>query len=152
MRVLCPRAHRPRAPSAAGWSLVNLLCVVSAAGILVMAGAPMLDSFRSAISLSAASDELATLLHRARWMALRAGAPRVVDLGASGVIEVKDASGQVLGEIRLATYGVRYHASAASVRFNAHGRVSQPVTIELSAPRSEKRWVRVDGSGRIQRS
>lgn len=128
--------------------------MIAMMSILAAAGFPAFQSFRLTMALSAAEEDVAAVLLRARWMAINSGSSRVVDLSTPSTISIQNGSGTVLESIALTDYGVTQSSSTSSLTFGSQGLLSpaSTVTVTLTNPRSVTKTVTVNSLGKVAKS
>ena len=156
-----PAAIAPAANAARGFTLVEMLTVVSILAIVTTAVAPSFRSFMAGQQIKAASYDLTAALLLARSEALkRNGNVQISRSGATWNTGWRVAfvpTDATLGEHGALDATLAFGGAPAAVVFNAYGRVSSPaapVEIELSssAAGSNKRCIALSLSGHASSS
>lgn len=138
-----------------GYSLIELMVVVSITSLLAALGAPSLKSYTDAQRMRSVSYDMVSDLLLARSEALKRGATvQVVPAGGSwvGGWRVLLASGQQqISQRNTVGGGVQVTSAPASVSFDLNGRVisnGAVVRFALSDGGQRRRCISLDPSGR----
>ena len=137
----------------AGFSLLELVLVVTIFGILLKVGFPAFQSVKLGSALGSAQNDVAATILRARWLAINAGTSHTVDLSASAVISVT-RGGTAVASTGLTQYSVtQTHTGGNTFDFDPRGLIpsgtTTPITITLTNPLNSTRTVTVDRLGRL---
>lgn len=138
----------------AGFSVLNALVATLLLGLLLAIAIPSLQGFRLSRLLTAAQQEVATILLRARWMAITSGQTRTVNLAGSTQLLVLNG-GTTLASAQLGGYSVtQTHTGNDTFNLSNRGLVpsgtTAPITITLTNPRGVTKTVTIDRLGRVQ--
>lgn len=131
---------------AAGFTLTELLIVVSLIAILATIAVPGFGSLTRANQVSSASSELLNLLNYARSEALTRGVSTKVTAPSvsswTGALQITTVGSTLLGDVEtlrsfsntgLGAAGVNSSASAAEVVFRPNGTVASAFSVKLCA-------------------
>ena len=155
MRTRLASLSRPRA-NARGFTMVELLTVMSILVIILGIAAPSMSEFLAAQQAKGLSYDLTGDLMLARNEALKRNASVAVSRGGAGwaqgwsVVSVSD--GESLSTRNPAAQSVTVTGAPATITFDFNGRVSSPtatVRITISS-HSSSRCVQLDPSGRAR--
>lgn len=142
-------------PSKAGFSLVEMLVVVTMVGILLLMAIPRAERSLARSDIVAARVAFHTLYLRARSAAIQTRRPMTISF-ASGTAYVTSAGTSIFGSSTLAlpfqgSHGVTANASGSSLVIQPTGLVSSgtPFVLEL-VKRGIHDTVSITGYGRIQ--
>jgi prepilin-type N-terminal cleavage/methylation domain-containing protein len=140
-----------------GFSLMELLILITIVGMLGAIAIPMFQSVRLGAALASAEQEVSALLHRARWLAITSGRPATtVELGdCSGAdctaVLVKSGT-TVLASRDLTEYHVKLAGTDFPFTFDNRGFVPggrTPTLVMSSLKASGTRTLTVTPVGKI---
>jgi len=162
---MSPRIRRParnagaptgaRAALARGFTLVELMTVVSIVSVLLGVCAPSFSEFLATQQAKGLTYDLMSDLILARNEALKRNASVSLARGGAGWQygwTISAASGEQLGQRNAVSQTVTVSGAPAAITFDVNGRVSSPTTsvrITVSAG-SSSRCVQLDPSGRAR--
>jgi prepilin-type N-terminal cleavage/methylation domain-containing protein len=150
---------RSRLSNERGFGLTELIVVLALIAVLSVFAVPNLLTYWQTSTLGAGADEMASILARARAMAITENTTVCVERSSTYVQYRKPGCGGAVwagrgtdsaGAIRLAS-GLTVSAATASVVFTNLGAASTAGTYTVTNPKtSQSRTVIVDASGQVR--
>ena len=151
-------AHDMRAARNDGFTLIELMLVVGLIAVLAAATAPSIAGGMRRLTLTSASQQVASTIRTARYQAVgRNTTVRVrFDYPDDGQYQILDASdADVISSAKLLLEGAAFSAVSGDIEIDPQGRVtalsgSMPATIVLAGPDADTRTISVARSGRVE--
>jgi type IV fimbrial biogenesis protein FimT len=147
-----------RTASERGFGLTELIVVVALIGIMAALGVPSLLSYWQSSSLTAGAEQLASVMNRARQLAVRSNTSVCVErTGANVRLRTASCAGTIwtgvgtdsAGLIQIAN-NLQVSAATASAIFTNVGGASTTATYTLTDPKTGRsRSVVVSASGQV---
>jgi prepilin-type N-terminal cleavage/methylation domain-containing protein len=142
-----------------GFTLIELMLVVTMISILAAATAPSIASGMRRLTLTTASQEIASTVRTARYQAVGQNTTLRVrfNFPAAGQYQIVDDMDAPVGPVRFLPNGATFNAVSGDIQINPQGRVTAlagvlPATIAVAGPDTATRTISVSRSGRVQLS
>ena len=140
-----------------GFTLVELMLVVGLIAVLAAATAPSIAAGMRRMTLTTASQQVASTIRTARYQAVGRNTTLRVrfDYPAAGQYQILDGSDAGVGPVKPLLQGATFSAVSGDIEIDSQGRVTAlsgtlPATIELTGPDADTRTISVSRSGRVE--
>ena len=140
-----------------GFTLVELMLVVGLIAVLAAATAPSIAAGMRRMTLTTASQQVASTIRTARYQAVGRNTTLLVrfDYPGAGQYQILDGSDADIGPVKPLLQGAVFSAVSGDIEIDPQGRVTalsggMPVTIELTGPDADARTISVSRSGRVE--
>ena len=123
----------------AGFTLLELLVVVSVVLLFLAIAVPQFNAFRLWLAFNAATEDAQQMIDRARWRAINSGRPTRITI-SSGTLQLRDdATDSVLSTVSLTTNMVTASATNFPVTFDTRGFVAGTTpTLRITNARGDR--------------
>jgi prepilin-type N-terminal cleavage/methylation domain-containing protein len=140
-----------------GFTLIELMLVVTMIAILAGATAPSIAAGMRRFTLTTASQEVVSTVRTARYQAVGRNVTLRVRFNypAAGQYQIVDDMDAAVGPVRYLPNGASFNAVSGDLEINSQGRVTAlagalPATIVLANTATDTRTISVWRSGRVQ--
>jgi prepilin-type N-terminal cleavage/methylation domain-containing protein len=140
-----------------GFTLVELMLVGGLIAVLAAATAPSIAAGMRRMTLTSASQQVASTIRTARYQAVGRNTTLRVrfDYPDAGQYQILDGADADIGPVKPLLQGATFSAVSGDIEIDSQGRVTalsggMPVTIELTGPDADTRTISVSRSGRVE--
>jgi prepilin-type N-terminal cleavage/methylation domain-containing protein len=121
-------------PSAAGFSLIELMATIAILAILVQIGIPAIQQIRLMSSLGSGQRVVGSALLRARWLAINRGQQHTVTLSGGNLVQIRSggAGGTVVQSASLANFDCTVASSDTPFSFDGRGFLTSGSSMTLT--------------------